>query len=69
MSGVLALLVADREERIAASVNGSTLAKTEVVLASAGLQPTEIAPMLGKNLGAVRKSIQRARTPRRKPKK
>jgi DNA-directed RNA polymerase specialized sigma24 family protein len=35
--------------------------KTEVVLSEAGLESSEIARVLGKNLSAVQKSLQRAR--------
>ena len=58
MAGVLALLVAQREELLA---SGADVKKTELVLASASLQPSEIAPFLGKNADAVRKMIERGR--------
>jgi DNA-directed RNA polymerase specialized sigma24 family protein len=64
MTGVLALLIAQREEQLGAE--GAEERKTEVILASAGLQPNEIAPLVGKKYGAVAKTIQRARP---KPKK
>jgi hypothetical protein len=41
-AGILALLAADREERIASGSNGHVTAKTEVVLAGAGLNPNQI---------------------------
>lgn len=59
MAAVLALLVADREDRLAE--NGKEPRKTELVLATAGMQAPEIAPLVGKNVGAVRKAIQRGR--------
>ena len=58
LTAVLALLIAEREERLAASANGSAR-KTEVILAGSGLNANEIAPLVGKNLDAVRKTIQR----------
>lgn len=60
LSAMLALLVAEREERLAASTNGSAR-KTEVILVSGGLNANEIAPLVGKNLDAVRKTIQRGK--------
>jgi DNA-directed RNA polymerase specialized sigma24 family protein len=57
---MLALLVADREERLAPPAGGPKSArKTELVLAASGLSPAEIAPLVGKNLAAVQKTIQR----------
>ena len=58
LPAMLALLVAEREERLAASTTGSAR-KTEVILAGSGLSANEIAPLVGKNLDAVRKTIQR----------
>jgi hypothetical protein len=57
---MLALLVAEREERLAANANGGAR-KTEVILAGSGLNANEIAPLVGKNLDAVRKTIQRGK--------
>jgi DNA-directed RNA polymerase specialized sigma24 family protein len=59
LSAVLALLVAQREERLAG--DGTEPRKTEAVLASVGLTATEIAPLVGKSTDAVKKTIQRAR--------
>jgi DNA-directed RNA polymerase specialized sigma24 family protein len=59
LAGVLALLVAQREEQLGAE--GAEERKTEVILASAGLQANEIAPLVGKNYDAVKKTIQRGR--------
>jgi DNA-directed RNA polymerase specialized sigma24 family protein len=54
--GVLALLVAEREERL----NGDKDArKTEVVLSRAGLKADEVAAVMGKKVDAVRKTLQR----------
>ena len=61
MAGVLALLVAEREDRLNDGSDKYTPAKTEVVLASAGLTAAEIAPLVGKNVPAVTKTIQRGR--------
>lgn len=61
MAGVLAILVAEREERLNGTDEKNKPAKTEVLLANAGLNAAEIAQLMGKNLEAVRKSIQRGR--------
>jgi hypothetical protein len=61
LNAVLALLVAQRDERI--GTNGAEPRKTEVILASAGLNASEIAPLVGKKYDAVAKTIQRGRTP------
>ncbi len=58
--GVLALLVAEREERLEAGTNGKPR-KTELILATSGLNPQEIATLMGKNVAAIRKSIERGR--------
>jgi DNA-directed RNA polymerase specialized sigma24 family protein len=59
LAGMLALLVAEREERLG---DDTAPRKTEVVLANAGLTANEIAPLIGKNIAAVRKAIQRGRS-------
>jgi DNA-directed RNA polymerase specialized sigma24 family protein len=61
MAGVLALLVAEREDRLNGSEQKYKPAKTEVVLSSAGLSATEIALIMGKTTAAVQKAIQRGR--------
>jgi len=61
LAGVLAILVAEREERLTGTDEKSKPAKTEVLLANAGLSPSEIAQLMGKNFEAVRKTIQRGR--------
>lgn len=58
MSGVLALLVDEREQRVGSDRDA---AKTEVLLANAGLSVDDIEALTGKNAGAIRKAIQRAR--------
>jgi DNA-directed RNA polymerase specialized sigma24 family protein len=63
INAVLALLVADREERLAG--DGAESRKSEVVLASVGLTANEIAPLVGKSTDAVTKTIQRARQPKK----
>ena len=63
INAVLALLVADREERLAG--DGAEPRKSEVVLASVGLTANEIAPLVGKSTDAVTKTIQRARQPKK----
>jgi transposase-like protein len=56
MIGILALLAAEREERLAKS----DPQKTELILAKAGLPIREIARILGKNYQAIQKTIWRA---------
>jgi len=64
INAVLALLVAQREDRL--NGDGSDPARTEVVLSKVGMTAPEIAPFVGKNVEAVKKTIQRARQPKRK---
>lgn len=59
MAGILTLLVDEREERIKETKNAR---KTEILLADAGLAAPEIASLMGKNAGAVRKTLQRGRS-------
>lgn len=59
MAGVLAMLVAEREERMGDDGSGSV--KTEVLLSNVGFSAPEIARIMGKNAEAVRKTIQRGR--------
>lgn len=60
LSAVIALL-SDYRERDGKRMDKNTI-KTEVLLREAGLSAPEIAQLLNKNLGAVRKTIQRAKT-------
>lgn len=62
MAGVLAILVAEREERLNGTDEKNKPAKTEVLLSNAGLSANEIAQVMGKTLAAVQKAIQRGRT-------
>jgi DNA-directed RNA polymerase specialized sigma24 family protein len=55
--GILALLAAERDER----VDDATPRKTEVVLAEAGFGPREAAQLTGKDYESVRGHIRRAR--------
>lgn len=64
LAGVLALLAADREERVAADKT-KTLGRTEVVLARGGLAAPEIARLPNKPEAGVRKAIQRGRAPKK----
>lgn len=60
--GVVALLAADRDDRIAtAGPSSSAIRKTEVVLADAGLAALDIAKILNKKANSVTKTITRAR--------
>jgi DNA-directed RNA polymerase specialized sigma24 family protein len=56
---VLALLVDERERQVKEDKDAR---KTEVVLAGAGLGAADIAALTGKNVDAVRKTLQRARS-------
>jgi len=60
LSGILALLAADRDDRLRESNNGDRR-KTELVLADAGLTAGEIGKVLNKKANSVSKTIQRAR--------
>jgi DNA-directed RNA polymerase specialized sigma24 family protein len=61
LSALVALMAAEREERIESSGNGAR--PTEVILADAGLSNNEIAGLLDKKRDTVQKTIQRARKP------
>ena len=58
MAGVLALLVDEREHRVSGDRDA---AKTEILLAKAGLSVEDITAVTGKSPDAIRKAIQRAR--------
>lgn len=55
--GILALLAADRDERI----EDEPPRHTEIVIVEAGFTPQEIAKLTGRNPEAVRSTIRRAR--------
>lgn len=60
LAGILALLAAERDDRL----NGVATDKqrrTELVLADAGLTASEIAAVLNKKPGTVAKAVSRAR--------
>jgi hypothetical protein len=57
MAGILALLIEEREERLAGDKDAT---KIEVLLAKAGLSNDDIAAVTGKKPDAVRKAIERA---------
>lgn len=62
MVGVLALLAADRDDRLAlGDRQAPEPRKTEVVLADAGLTAAQIGQLLGKKANSVTKTISRAR--------
>lgn len=64
MAGILAMLVAEREDRLA-TLTGKTLAspkRTELILADSGLSVQQIAGLLGKKPNTVTKTISRARS-------
>ena len=58
LAGVLALMIDDRESRVR---DDKDAAKTEVLLANAGLSIDDIAALLGKSYDAIRVSISRSR--------
>jgi DNA-directed RNA polymerase specialized sigma24 family protein len=64
MTGILALLIEEREERKKGDRDAE---KIEVILAKAGLSNDDIAAVTGKQSGAVRMAI--SRTKKAKPKK
>lgn len=62
MSGILALLAAEREERINPNKDpAKEPRKTEVILADSGMSPAQIATVLGKKGKLVSQTIIRAR--------
>jgi DNA-directed RNA polymerase specialized sigma24 family protein len=67
LSALLALMAAEREERLEPSPNGGR--PTEVILAAAGLSNVEIATLLDKKRDTVQKTILRARKPAPKKKR
>lgn len=63
MLGVLALLAADRDER----VEGTSARRTELILEDAGFSAREIATLTGKDYEAVRSTLRRGSKPKAKP--
>jgi DNA-directed RNA polymerase specialized sigma24 family protein len=57
LRAMLALMVADREERLF----GAPARRTEIVLVDAGLTLKDAATLTGKSYEAVKKSVQRNR--------
>lgn len=57
LAGILALLIEERQERVAGDKNAT---KIEVLLAGAGLSNEDIAAVANKSPDAVRKTIERA---------
>ena len=64
MVGILAILIADREDRL---TNSDDPRRTEVVLADAGMSLSEIVMLTGKKYEAVKTTIRRARDRTAKP--
>jgi hypothetical protein len=58
LSGILALLVDEREERVK---DNKKAAKTEVLLGKAGVPIDNIEALTGKKVDAIRKALQRAK--------
>jgi DNA-directed RNA polymerase specialized sigma24 family protein len=62
MAGILAMLAADREDRLASAAKAKVEPrKTEIILSDAGLNAYQIASILGKKPNTVLKTISRAR--------
>lgn len=61
MTGVLAMLAAERDDQANPIRKPEERRKTEVILADAGLAPAQIAIILGKKANSVSKTIERAR--------
>ena len=61
MHGILALLAAEREERVSYDKSSVDPRKTELVLADSGMTLTQIASILGKKNKLVSQTIIRAR--------
>jgi DNA-directed RNA polymerase specialized sigma24 family protein len=64
MVGILAILIAEREDRLAKTDDPR---RTEVVLADAGLSLSEIAMLTGRKYESVKTTIRRARDRTAKP--
>lgn len=63
LSGILALLIDEREER---TLGDNSAAKTEILLAQAGLSIEEIATVTGKKYDTVRMAITRGKKAKRR---
>jgi len=61
MVGVLAMLAADRDDRVNLGRRSEERRKTEIILAEAGLTAGQIGQVLGKKANTVSKTIERAR--------
>jgi DNA-directed RNA polymerase specialized sigma24 family protein len=61
MAGMLAILVAEREERLNGTDEKNKPTRTEVLLSNAGLTANEVAQIMGKSVAGVQKAIQRGR--------
>jgi DNA-directed RNA polymerase specialized sigma24 family protein len=59
LRGVLALLAADRDDRVAGEK--ARPRRSELVLAEAGLSVGEVAALLGRNRETVKSAVRRAR--------
>jgi DNA-directed RNA polymerase specialized sigma24 family protein len=58
LAGILALLIEEREQR---ATGDKKATKIEILLSRAGLSNSDIGAVTGKNAGAVRMVIQRAK--------
>lgn len=62
MRAVLALLVAEREDRLYGNDPKHQPVKTEVLLSVAGLENSQIVPLVGKSADSVQKTVKRGRS-------
>ncbi len=63
LAGILAVLVADRDDRLTQRDPRST----DVVLADAGLSYGEVAQLTGRPYETVKSAVRRSRTPAKEP--
>jgi DNA-directed RNA polymerase specialized sigma24 family protein len=62
MTGILAMLAAEREDRLAVLSKAKVEPrKTELILSNAGMTPHQIGSILGKKPNTVAKTLSRAR--------
>lgn len=62
MTAILAVLVADREDRLYATDTKHEPARTEIVLSMAGLDNSQIAALVGRTKDSVQKTVKRGRS-------
>jgi hypothetical protein len=62
LAAILAVLVADREDRLYADDPKREPIKTEVVRSLAGLENSEIVPLVARSADSVQKTVKRGRS-------